>query len=161
MDIKTIFATIGFIFIILYAFWFIMNRMKEKQDNVVTNNIPANYMQEVGLHCPDYYINNVNNDTISSCKNSYNLRQSMDANGMSTIPNCSGVKCYQNKHNKTVHFNMIKNWDTMNDSQRTEAVNNKGNGTLSRCDWIRCCGPKLGDKYTQQPWVEIQNYCTN
>ena len=49
----------------------------------------------------------------------------MDANGMSTIPNCSGVKCYQNKNQKTVHFNMIKNWDTMNDSQRTEAVNNK------------------------------------
>ena len=85
----------------------------------------------------------------------------MNENGMSTIPNCSDVKCYQNKNNKTVHFNMINNWDTMNDTQRSDAVNKKGNGTLSRCDWIRCCGPKLGSKYTQQPWVEIQNYCTN
>ena len=161
MDIKTIFATIGFVFIILYSFWFIMNRMNEKQDNVVTNNIPANYMQEVGVRCPDYYINNMNNNTISSCKNSYNLNQSMDGSGNSTNPNCPNVTCYDNVNNKTVLFDKINNWDTMNDTERSDAVNRKVDGTLSRCDWIRCCGPKLGTKYTQQPWVEIQNYCTN
>ena len=161
MDFKTIFATIGLLFVILYVFWYIMNKIKTSQDNVTTNNIPTNYMQQVGLNCPDYYINTLNDNQKNSCKNSYNLNQSIDNNGLSSNPKCSNVKCYEDGYGdeQVVNFDVINNWEDLNDDERKEAVNKKTNGTISRCDWINCCGTQVGSSFTKYPWLEIQNYC--
>lgn len=160
MDFKTIFASIGLVFVVLYTFWYIMNKVKTNQDNVTTNNVPTNYMQQVGLNCPDYYINTSNENNVNTCKNSYHLEQSINSeDGKSTNPNCSNVQCYADLDNKTVNFDVINNWEDLNDNQRKSVMTNNSNGTLSRCDWINCCGSKVGDTYTKYPWVELQNYC--
>jgi hypothetical protein len=173
MNFVTIFASIGLVFVILYVVWFVMKKMKNSNQNMTTNNLPVNYMKNVGLRCPDYYINTNNENNQNTCKNSYNLEQNIDENtGMSNNTNCSDIVCYHDVNDKSVNFEEIKNWGSMNDDQRVEALKLDGknsDGTYktnsddskqaNRCDWIKCCGSSVGSSSSYQPWLEIKDYC--
>ena len=164
MNFITVFAAIGLVFVIMYVFWYIMNKIKDATDNVTTNNISPNYMQEIGLRCPDYYVNTLNNNEMSTCKNSYNLDQNIDSesgDSNSSSSNCANVKCYHDIENKTVNFQDISNWKDLDDNQRIDALKNDGkmDNTTNRCDWIKCCGVAVGGSSTSQPWLEISDYC--
>lgn len=170
MSFVTVFAAIGLVFVVMYVFWYIMNKIKTSNDNYTTNDISTNYMNNIGLHCPNYYINTLNDNNTNTCQNSYNLNQNINQdNGLSnsTKDGCNAVQCYHDASNKIVNFEAIKNWDSMNDDERINALkydgkNNDGttkDNVSNRCDWIKCCGAAVGNSNTYQPWLEVQNYC--
>lgn len=161
MNFVTIFASIGFVFVILYVFWFISKKYKNMKDNGTTNEISVNYMNNIGARCPDYYININNDENVNSCKNSYNLDQNIDDEGGSNVSSgtCSNVQCYSDYANKIVEFDVIDNWGSMTDDERKKAIKTNVNGTTDRCSWIKCCGVSVGSSNTYQPWLEIQDYC--
>lgn len=170
MNFVTIFASIGLVFVFLYIFWYIMNKLKSSQTNYTTNELPVNYMTNIGLRCPDYYINTSNNNNMNVCKNSYNLNQNINEDNGRSMTNkvgCKNVHCYQNTTEKLVNFEEIPNWNSMNNDERIKALENDGknnDGTrkknvTNRCDWIKCCGRAVGNSSTYQPWLEIQDYC--
>ena len=166
MNFVTVFASIGLVFVIMYVFWYIMNRIKQSNENVTTNEISANYMNQIGLRCPDYYVNTENNGDINTCKNSYNLDHNIDVEGESDSndPRCSNIKCYHDLNEKTVNFQKINNWQDLNNDERINALKDDGknmDNVTNRCDWIKCCGVSVGNSSTSQPWLEINDYCNS
>ena len=164
MNFITVFAAIGLVFVVMYVFWHIMNKLQKSSKNATTNEISTNYMQEIGLRCPDYYVNTLNENNMSTCKNSYNLVQNIDSedgDSKNTSSQCQNVKCYHDPQEKTVNFQAIQNWKNLNDDQRISALESDGSlaNTTNRCDWIKCCGVAVGNSTTSQPWLEISDYC--
>ena len=165
MNFVTVFAAIGLVFVIMYVFWYIMNKIKNATDNVTTNDISPNYMQEIGLRCPDYYVNTLNDNNMSTCKNSYNLDQGINSESGESKQDdsrCANVKCYHDIENKTVNFQDIPDWKDLNDDDRIKALKNDGkniDNVTNRCDYIKCCGVAFGGSSTSQPWLEINDYC--
>ena len=109
MNFITVFAAIGHVFV-MYVFWYIMNKLQKSSENTTTNEISTNYMQEIGLRCPDYYVNTLNKNNMGTCKNSYNLVQNIDSeDGDVKIPH-PNVKMLNviMIPKKTVNFQVLK-----------------------------------------------------
>ena len=77
-------------------------------------------------------------------------------------------KISRNKDDKEILFSSIdkKNtWEPNNpngktsytDKEKYNFVSNKGSGTTSRCDWIKCCG---SNSNTKGVWQGVQNTCS-
>lgn len=161
--IINILAAIGLIVLISYFVYYVYTYFQnvQFQTTISQMNPPPSYMQNVGINCPDYWINmGLDSNGNVQCKNSFN------------IPTVSADICPD-----TMVFSTIptgQTWDygnpngltSMSDSNKytflttaaTDSNNNAVAGALSRCDWVNKCGPSSN---IQGIWQGVNEMCNN
>ena len=147
-------ALLGLIFIIVFSLIMIVRAIKKRTQQVMLlkQRPTADYMQNIGLKCPDYwYLNNTDN-TNYYCSNNQKLK----VPPVSTNPNCPNVKCLN--PSGMAQFTVLpssQTWATMSDADKKAFVNQTGTNTISRCQWIKCCG----QNNKPAVWLGVANQC--
>jgi hypothetical protein len=171
--IVKIFAFIGFVTILIYLsfrLWDYFKNQSEKADKAKIRP-PLDYMNDVGIKCPDYWVNTgVTDDGAYICKNVNGIEVSKSASD-----GCSAVNCNISGDDSTVYFDGVasgKTWEhgdpnglkTLSDSDRNTFVKTNVKGTASRCDWIKCCGA-YNDPATNTSnsavWLGVSDVCNS
>ena len=170
--IINILAIVGLVILISYLISYIYYYFKSKNEQTIMAQVnpPSQYMQQTGIKCPDYWVNTgVDDNGNYICKNMFNLN--IHNQVTPTSGSCLGIKCYEDGNgngNKEVKFSSVNNkstWEPNNpngktsytDKEKYDFVSNKGTGTTSRCDWIKCCG---SNSNTKGVWQGAQNTCS-
>jgi hypothetical protein len=168
--IINILAIVGLVILISYLISYIYYYFKSKKDQslMMQVNPPNQYMQESGIKCPDYWVNTgVDENGNYICKNMFNLNVLNKTTP--TSGKCLDVKCYQDGTGaeKIVNFSPIDSkstWEPNNPNGKTsltskekyDFVNSLGESgkeaTVSRCDWIKCCGSGNKDESDNVQW---------
>lgn len=131
-----IFGTIGvmaLLYIIIVAVTnAIYNRRKKKL--ISSMSPPMDYMQQVGLNCPDYWIRTSNANGKVTCQNTYNLKQKNNS--------CPSVQTF-----KEIDASA---WKPDPDDGSNPNIDLPG--VKERCDWLRKCGGT---------WQGLKDICNN
>jgi hypothetical protein len=165
-----IFAFIGFIVIVIYLIYYLWNYLQKLNAAKIDSNTnpPSEYMQQTGIKCPDYWVNvGVDSNGNYICRNSYNI----NVNNSNTSGNCSNVQCYADPDKKEVNFSPITSgytWMPNNpdgltsytETDKQNFVKDPGSANTSRCDWLKCCGPKISESNNYDAvWLGVNDYC--
>jgi hypothetical protein len=138
-------ALIGLIviLIIIYRFSTISSNKINKSD-VVKNWPPKQYMENVGVLCPDYWVYmgpDPNNPTTHHiCWNKYNL----DINKVTTGSNPEGqipATCYTNANGRQKKFTTMT---ISNNNKLLDKGKTSDEGLKDICEFIKECGPSSG-----------------
>jgi hypothetical protein len=156
--IVNILAAIGLIVIISYVIHYLYVYIKKNQNKIDISQInpPADYMQNTGITCPDYWVNTgVDSKGNYVCKNLFNVKVNSDSKcnskEMSFSPIQSGY---------TWEYNNPNGLKSLSDDDKYTFLTKAGstNGLTTRCDWINKCGPS---PTTQGVWQGVNEICNN
>ncbi len=117
------------LFLILLVYYYVWPKRQVKEPAFPPNQ----FMREVGIQCPDYWIYD---STRNVCVNKFN------------IPLRDPQTCYDDEKARTKSFKKITRWPVHSNSL-DEVLR-------GRCDWIRRCGPQ---KNINASWVGIDGLC--
>jgi hypothetical protein len=148
----SILAAIGLMVIISYVVYYLYKYYKNIQikQTIAEMNPPDNYMQTIGLQCPDYWVNTgIDSNGNYTCKNQFNVPSTCSGGDLSfmSIPS-----------KNTWEYGNPNNLNSMSDYDKYTFLNNKGTGSYSRCDWVNKCG---SDPNTQGIWQGVNEICSS
>ena len=161
-----ILAIVGFIILLSYLISYIYYYFLQKTNQTIQEQVnpPSSHMQTTGIKCPDYWVNTgVDDKGNYICKNMFNL-------GIRETPlstdSCSGITCKTSEN--TIKFSKMDSKETwmpnnpngktsMSDKEKYTFVNAQGEGEVSRCDWVKCCGAKPS---TKGVWQGVESTCS-
>ena len=147
--IVKIFAFIGFVVLLVFLTFRLWDYYQWKSTNDANSKIrpPLDYMNNVGIKCPDYWTyTGLDSNGNYTCVNTFDL----------TVKDNN--TCYSDPTNKTMVFKALQDgqdWSTMSDDDRIDFVKNQkasGNFTNNntRCGWTNSCGAV---------WLGVQDKC--
>ena len=131
-----IFGTIGVMELLYIIIVVITNAIynRRKKKLIASMSPPMDYMQQVGLNCPDYWVRTGNKNGQVTCKNSYKLKQRDSS--------CSNDMTF-----KEIDASAWK--PDPNDGSNPNA---DLPGVKERCNWLRKCGGT---------WQGLKDICNN
>ena len=147
-------AAIGLIVIISYSVYYLYKYYEHKQfkKDIGEMNPPPSYLQNVGLSCPDYWVN-MGNDSNGNiiCKNSFNV----PVGNQTKCPSKMSFTSLPAK--KTWEYGNPNGLKSLSDVERYNFLNDSTvpNG-MTRCDWINNCGPSPS---VQGIWQGVNEIC--
>jgi hypothetical protein len=154
--IINILAAIGLIVIISYMVYYLYTYFKKKQfqASIAHMNPPPSYMQNIGINCPDYWVNmGTDSNGNVMCKNSFN------------IPVNDQTKCKSNMtftkvpSDRTWEFGNPNGLKSLSNSDKYKFVNNSVTPDgVTRCNWINQCGPSSS---IQGIWQGVNEICNS
>jgi len=155
-----ILAGLAILIIICYIVKYLWDLYKHRND-IHTNyqiNPPGSYMQNSGIKCPDYWVNTgIDSNGNYICKNSFNIQSNNPSSG-----NCAN-KCNSEQitfssipSGFTWEFNNKNGLTSYSDNDKINFVKKNGSASISRCDWINCCGATSG---VDGVWSGVNDYC--
>ncbi len=183
-------AFIGLLLILGWSIRTIGKIISNRRTDMIISNIypPGDYMMATGIKCPDYWVY-VGNDAKGNyiCRNSFDI-DTRPKEKNQKIEGCKNVRCYSNPNDKEVIFASLDKmgsdltWDykskegltSMTEDQRIDfvknfkpqdvfEVNDEGENVsvgTSRCDWMKCCGPYMGENsQSDAVWLGVNDYC--
>jgi hypothetical protein len=130
------------IFLIRRIWKYYQTQMKKKEESKIRP--PLEYMNDVGVKCPDYwtYIGKSSDGKIYKCVNTFQL------------PVKDTSKCYSSgTDDKMYEFKALtegKNWSNMSEDERKTFVKSQASNELSRCSWLSTCGGV---------WLGVEDKC--
>jgi hypothetical protein len=139
--IITFFGVVGFIFLIILAYYLITKWMnKEDSDKKQKTWPPSAYV--LANQCPDYWVKGESNNSTTQCINKFNIPIIK-----SSSTRCANIQCYDEGSNNTKTFKSLTKWPV------------KGRKSIEDlCIWKDCCGPNQGGKIPAS-WVAISSTC--
>jgi len=149
-----ILAAIGLIVLISYFVYYLYTYFQHKKIKTMMAqmNPPQDYVQNVGINCPDYWVNmgtDVNGNI--QCKNSFNIQ----TNG--STDKCNSPKFIQIPKGKTWEYGNPNGLKTLSESEKYSfLMKSKVDGYNSRCEWINSCGPSTS---VQGIWQGVNEIC--
>jgi hypothetical protein len=149
-------AILGIIFILVLVIVIIVRIVKyqNKQTILSLQRPTPDYMQNIGMKCPDYwYLNNTDSNYYYCTKTNDN---NYKVPAKSLNPNCSKISCTDSTG--IAKFTVLpssQKWVTMSDSDKKSFVNKSDSSAISRCNWIKCCGQNKKSAV----WLGIANQC--
>jgi hypothetical protein len=158
-----ILAAIGLIVIISYIVYYLFTYFQNAkfQKTISQINPPPSYMQNVGINCPDYWINmGPDSNGNIQCKNSFNIPVSSSTTCPSTMvfPSIPSGQSwdYGNPNGLTSMSDndKYKFLNTLATGPNSSAISN----SLSRCSWINQCGPS---NTVQGVWQGVNEICNS
>ncbi len=157
--IVNIFAAIGLIFLITYIVYYLYDYIKKmNEEQQISQIFPSpTYMQNVGINCPDYWVNMGIVDGNIKCKNSFNIpinghEESKCTDEMYFIPVETG---------KTWEYGNPNNLKSLTDKEKFDFLNKKIDGnddSMSRCEWVNKCSQS---ENTQGIWQGVNEICNS
>ncbi len=148
-----IMAFVGFVVILLYLIYkmwgYVDYRAKKKANSLIRP--PLDYMNTVGIKCPDYwtYIGTDDNGNYI-CANTY---------GIPLKSGATEANCYNNTTEKKVHFGALTdNWEDMTKDERKDFIKSNKPTKITtipgyndtRCNFSKNC---------VNVWSGVQNQC--
>jgi hypothetical protein len=150
--IINILAAIGLIVLISYFVYYLYTYFQHKKVKTVMAqmNPPQDYLQNVGINCPDYWVNMGKVGDNIQCKNSFNINVNND-------DKCNNVYFPSIPKDKTWVYGNPNGLKTLSDSEKYKFLKTKSNAdSYSRCEWINNCGPSSS---VQGVWQGINEIC--
>jgi len=148
-----IFAAIGLIVIISYIVYYMYEYFQnlQTQQTISQMNPPDDYMQTVGLQCPDYWVNNgIDSNGNYICENKFNIPTTCTGSSLTFSPITAG---------STWQYGNPNGLTSMSDTDKYNFLTTAGsNNSYSRCDWINKCGPNAN---TQGIWQGVNELCNS
>ena len=170
--VVNILAAIGLIVIVSYLSVYLYNFMKNKQTQKTASQIspPGDYMQNSGIKCPDYWVNQgIDSNGNYICKNSFNIQTNNPTTGtyagkcdpqiMTFTPIGSGLPTAPAGTSYTWEYGNPTGYTTLTDEQKYNYLQtSSATGSISRCAWINNCGPS---SKTQGIWSGVNEICNS
>jgi hypothetical protein len=161
-----VFASIGLVAIlvvIIYYIWKYIDQLN-KESQIAQTRPSAAYMQSIGIKCPDYwtYLDTDENGNYV-CRDDKKLMEKYNKNNskcISTISYTKDKKPYSFKDSMIFSkLDDTKKWDTMKDEEKINFMKLNVNKHHSRAEWIKMCGPQVGNGVnTQAVWSGLNKY---
>jgi hypothetical protein len=141
-----ILAFVAIVIILIFLITRIWDYYKKQSKKMEESKIrpPLEYMNDVGIKCPDYwtYVGKSSDGTTYKCVNTFQL------------PVKDVSKCYtSNTDDKMYEFKALTegiNWNNMSDKERKDFVKSQYSTELSRCGWLTACGGV---------WLGVEDKC--
>ncbi len=164
-----VFASIGLVailVIIIYYIWKYIDQLNK--DSEISRTRPsATYMQSIGVKCPDYW-------TLLGTDNNGDYICRDDKDLMTLYQKKNNSKCRRSvtftkdgkniTHENSMVFSKLDNdkkWDKMSDDDKIKfmGLNVDSSKYFSRAEWIKSCGPTVGNGVsTQAVWSGLNRY---
>jgi len=149
-------AILGIIFILVLVIVIIVKIVKyQTQQAMLSLQRPTpDYMQNIGMKCPDYWYLNNTDGKYYYCNKTNDSKYNVPR--ISTNPNCSNVSCTDSTG--VAKFTILpstQQWASMTVDDKKKFVNNNDSNTISRCKWVKCCGQNKKSAV----WLGVSNQC--
>lgn len=154
LNVFAIIGLVGVLIVIIYFIWKYLKTMTKNAMIAKERPSPA-YMEQVGLKCPDYWMLDGFDDD-----GNYICKDKMDIMKMPQYKKSSKNKKCINK-GKAVFSRFESNtpWVDMSDDEKIAFVASKAGNRYSRAEWIKQCGPNVGNKVsTRAVWSGLDKY---
>lgn len=165
-----VFASIGLVAIlvvIIYYIWKYIDQLS-KEKEIAQTRPSATYMQAVGVKCPDYWTyldTDANGNYV--CRDDKELmnkyRKNKNTKCVSTISYRKDNKPYS--FSNSMIFSKLddaKKWGKMSDDEKIDfmKLNVDSKKYFSRAEWIKNCGPTIGNNglSTSSVWSGLNKY---
>jgi hypothetical protein len=152
--VVNILALVGVLFIVGIIIFYIYKYFKKQNKKDVISQIypPGEYMQNVGIKCPDYWVYlGTTPDGKYVCQNKFNIP---------VVPK-NNYSCSQNNQvsfdaieaKRTWEFGNPNDLKTYTDKEKSAFLNNS-----NRCNWVNNCGSAEG---LSAVWTGVSDICNN